>query len=112
MASNFGFTRDLKILREEDGSIIGAECYLPFYSKKYFEPILVDVKDKDGNIIGQKLDINRLDPELRKLLGFRIPTENLYSMLPMIIKGFLPQQNGSSIMLPADITQIAGEDFD
>ena len=112
LASNFGFTRDLKILREEDGSIIGAECYLPFYSKKYFEPILVDVKDKEGNIIGQKLDINRLDPELRKLLGFRIPTENLYSMLPMIIKGFLPQQNGSSIMLPADITQIAGEDFD
>ena len=46
------------------------------------------------------------------MLGFRIPTENLYSMLPMIIKGFLPQQNGSSIMLPADITQIAGEDFD
>lgn len=112
LASNFGFTRDLKILREEDGSIIGAECYLPFYSKKYFEPILVDVKDKEGNIIGQKLDINRLDPELKKLLGFRIPTENLYSMLPMIIKGFLPQQNGSSIMLPADITQIAGEDFD
>lgn len=112
LASNFGFTRDLKILREEDGSIIGAECYLPFYSKKYFEPILVDVNDKEGNIIGQKLDINRLDPELRKLLGFRIPTENLYSMLPMIIKGFLPQQNGSSIMLPADITQIAGEDFD
>lgn len=33
-------------------------------------------------------------------------------MLPLIIKGFLPQQNGSSIMLPADITQIAGSDFD
>ena len=77
-----------------------------------FEKKLINDKKKDSNIIGKKLDINRLDPELRKLLGFRIPTENLYSMLPMIIKGFLPQQNGSSIMLPADITQIAGEDFD
>lgn len=112
LASNFGFRNDLKILREEDGSIIGAECYLPFYTKKYFEQALVDVTDKNGKVIGQKLDINKIDKNLRKLLGFRIPTEAHYSMLPMIIKGFLPQQNGSSIMLPAEITQIAGEDFD
>ena len=36
----------------------------------------------------------------------------IYSMAPLIIKGFLPQQNGSAIMLPADITTIAGSDFD
>lgn len=33
-------------------------------------------------------------------------------MFPLFIKGFLPQQNGSSIMLPADGTVIAGFDFD
>ena len=33
-------------------------------------------------------------------------------MMPLIIKGFFPQQNGSSIMLPADFTTIAGSDFD
>lgn len=33
-------------------------------------------------------------------------------MLPLMIKGFLPQQNGSTIMLPEDVTQIAGSDFD
>ena len=112
LASNFGFRNDLRILRNEDGSIEGAECYLPFYTKKMFEYALIDFKDKNGNVIGQKLDINKLDKNLRKLIGFRIPTENKYSMLPLIIKGFLPQQNGSTIMLPADITQIAGEDFD
>lgn len=33
-------------------------------------------------------------------------------MLPLYIKGFLPQQNGSAIMLPAEITTITGSDFD
>lgn len=33
-------------------------------------------------------------------------------MAPLYIKGFLPQQNGSAIMLPAEITTLSGSDFD
>lgn len=33
-------------------------------------------------------------------------------MAPLYIKGFLPQQNGSMIMLPAEITTLTGSDFD
>jgi hypothetical protein len=33
-------------------------------------------------------------------------------MMPLIIKGFTPLQNGSAIVLPAEITNIAGSDFD
>ena len=33
-------------------------------------------------------------------------------MAPLYIKGFLPQQNGSAIMLPAEITALSGSDFD
>ena len=40
------------------------------------------------------------------------PTEDKYSMVPLYIKGFLPQQNGSAIMLPAEITTLSGSDFD
>lgn len=115
LVSNFGFTDKLHILRNEDGSVQGAECYMPFYTKEYFEPFMKDVTDENGNVIGQEVDINairRQDPELLKMVGYRIPTEDKYSMLPLIIKGFLPQQNGSAIMLPADVTQIAGSDFD
>lgn len=115
LVSNFGYTDKLHILRNEDGSISGAECYMPFYTKDFFRPFLRDVTDKQGNITGQEVDINairRQDPELLKMIGYRIPTEDKYSMLPLIIKGFLPQQNGSAIMLPADVTQIAGSDFD
>jgi hypothetical protein len=33
-------------------------------------------------------------------------------MLPLRIKGFLPQTSGSVIMLPAEITTMTGSDFD
>ena len=33
-------------------------------------------------------------------------------MAPLYIKGFLPQQNGSAIMLPSEITALSGSDFD
>ena len=57
------------------------------------------------------LDVNELPEDLRKCVGYRIPTEGLYSMQPLYIKGFLPIQNGSMIMLPAEITALTGSDF-
>ena len=115
LVSDFGFTDELKIVRNEDGSIKECQCYMPFYTKQYLEPFLKDVVDEAGKIVGKEVDIEaikRQDPDLLKMVGYRIPTEGKYSMLPLVIKGFLPQQNGSSIMLPAEVTQIAGSDFD
>lgn len=108
LVSNFGYTNTLHILHNEDGSIKGVECYLPAYSKQFYKEFLVT--SKDGTY--QYLDINKMPEDLRKIVGYRIPTEDKYSMLPLIIKGFLPQQNGSSIMLPAEITTLSGSDFD
>ena len=59
-----------------------------------------------------QLDVTKLPEDLRKLIGYRVPTEDKYSMAPLYIKGFLPQQNGSAIMLPAEITTLSGSDFD
>lgn len=118
LVSNFGFTNDLEVVRNEDGSIQALECYLPAYSRKFYEPYLVkEVRtSKDGQVFeGYKIDISRMSKDDKKLLefiGYRIPTEGKYSMLPLVIKGFLPQQNGSSIMLPAEVTTLSGSDFD
>ena len=94
-----------------DIAIAYFEAYMPAYSKEFFEPLMTP-----GTHV---LDINKLSgrekilpEELRKLIGYRVPTEDKYSMVPIYIKGFLPQQNGSAIMLPAEITTIAGSDFD
>ena len=90
--------------KEGELSIMYLECYMPAYSRKFYEPLM-----KPGT---HELDITKLPEDLRKLIGYRVPTEDKYSMAPLYIKGFLPQQNGSAIMLPAEITTLSGSDFD
>lgn len=106
--SDYGLTDKLKIVFEGEGKdrhIKYFECYMPAYSKKFYEPLM--------DPITHQLDPSKLtDDDLRKLIGYRVPTEDKYSMVPLYIKGFLPQQNGSAIMLPAEITTLSGSDFD
>lgn len=90
--------------KEGELSIMYLECYMPAYSREFYEPLM-----EPGT---HELDIERLPEDLRRLIGYRVPTEDKYSMAPLRIKGFLPQQNGSAIMLPAEITTLSGSDFD
>lgn len=105
--SDYGLTDELHLIRDNDGNVIGAECYLPAYSKKFYEQYARI--DENGKTV---IDMNKLPKELREIVGYRIPTESKHSMMSLVIKGFLPQKNGSCIMLPAEITSIAGSDFD
>lgn len=107
LVSSFGFTDQLHVLHNSDGSIKGMECYMPAYSKDFFQPFMKE--DENGN---PYLDPTELPNELRRCIGYRIPTEDKYSMAPLYIKGFLPQENGSEIMLPAETTLFSGEDYD
>lgn len=107
LVSSFGFTDELHVLHNSDGSIKGMECYMPAYSKDFFQPFMKE--DENGN---PYLDPTELPDELRRVIGYRIPTEDKYSMAPLYIKGFLPQENGSEIMLPAETTLFSGEDYD
>lgn len=104
-ATKEGFEK-WKELHSKEGelSIAYLECYMPAYSKEFYEKLM-----KPGT---HELDINALPEDLRKLIGYRVPTEDKYSMAPLYIKGFLPQQNGSAIMLPSEITTLSGSDFD
>lgn len=105
--SDYGLTDELHIVFEGEGAnkrIKYLECYMPAYSREFYEPLM------DPNT--HQLDVTKLPENLRKLIGYRVPTEDKYSMAPLYIKGFLPQQNGSAIMLPAEITTLSGSDFD
>lgn len=105
--SDYGLTDELHIVFEGEGAnrrIKYLECYMPAYSREFYEPLM------DPNT--HQLDVAKLPEDLRRLIGYRVPTEDKYSMAPLYIKGFLPQQNGSAIMLPAEITTLSGSDFD
>ena len=108
--SCYGVSDDLHIEMTGEGAerrVKWIDCYMPAYTKEFFKHYMTT--DKNGN---QFVDINKVPEELKRLVGYRVPTEARYSMLPLRIKGFLPSSEGSKIMLPADITTIAGSDFD
>ena len=82
------------------------ECMAPAYTKELF----ANFADEDGNIDVEAIE--KTSPELLKMIGYRIPTEDKYSITPLKIVGFLPRVAGDGIMLPYDITLINGSDFD
>lgn len=87
------------------------EAYIACPDDRLYELLV----EKDGSININKKDSkgNYIVPEkYRQSIGYRVPTENKYSMIPIRIKGFLPRQVGSVIILPEEITVTTGSDFD
>lgn len=93
-------------IKENQGGIAYFEVFAPIYANSLFSQFA----DKNGNISIEALEA--LDPDLLKMIGYRIPTEAKYSMAPLKIVGFLPREAGDGIMLPSDITLLTGSDFD
>jgi hypothetical protein len=69
-------------LRENQAGIDHYEVIAPAYTKGIFEKFT----DKNGNISVKALEA--LNPDLLKMIGYRIPTEAKYSIAPLKIVGF------------------------
>lgn len=108
--SSFGLSNELELKFYKEGNLKGgleyAEVMLPAWSREFFK----DFMNQDGEVDFASIQHNA--PELLEMIGYRIPTEDKYSMLPLKVVGFLPYNAGGAIMLPADITKISGSDFD
>ena len=95
-----------KYLEENQGGI----AYMEVYASPYTNQIFNEFADANG-VIDIKA-IEAVNPDLLKMIGYRIPTEAKYSISPLKIVGFLPRECGEGIMLPYEITLLNGSDFD
>lgn len=115
-ASMFGLSDELEIVwKDKDKGIIDYfECYMPIPSKEL--EIALTKYDENGHAylmsMEEAVEKGIITEEMRKAIGYRIPTEDKYSIQPLRIKGFLPKAAGEAIMLPKEITTLAGSDFD
>lgn len=102
-----------KFINEFGGEFAYFECYLPIPFDEN-DPILKLMTKEDGSYmtIEEAIEKGYMTEEQRKAIGYRIPTEDKYSMMPMYIKGFTPKSGGEAIMLPKEITALTGADFD
>lgn len=75
---------------------------------------LVAYVDRIGGLakFNEMIANNEVDERILKAIGFRIPTQQLSSMVYYKIKEFLPYESGPVVVLPSVITTIAGSDFD
>ena len=91
--------KELEIVWNEDGTIKHYEAIMPAWTEKF--------TNKEGFF-----DINMLDEEARSAIMYRIPTEDFYSIFNIKVVGFTPSDSGGVIMLPSEVTTVAGLDFD
>lgn len=93
-------------LKKNQGGIAYFEVFCPIWSNELFDKF----SNADSSI---NVDaINAVDPELLKMVSYRIPTEDKYSCAPMKVVGFMPREAGDAIMLPYELTEIDDSDFD
>ncbi len=93
-------------LKKNQGGIAYFEVFCPIWSNELFDKF----SNSDGTINADA--INAVDPELLKMVSYRIPTEDKYSCAPMKVVGFMPREAGDAIMLPYELTEIDDSDFD
>ena len=106
-ASTYGMEVEPEVkFNETDGSIDYVEAYLPAWHKDLLEGYV----NSEGIVDVEKLTLEA--PELLDLVVYRIPTEDKYSMFTVRVKGFLPIEMGGAIIMPREVTTIAGLDFD
>ena len=117
LVSNFGISNDLHILyKNGDPSqgIEALEAYLPATYSDMYKDFLVQEGEYykiDENKMYEALGKSQAE-DLMRMIGYRIPTEDKYSIIPIKIKGFLPITAGAAMILPTDFITMSGTDFD
>lgn len=118
LVSNFGLSDKLQVKYKNDNPKEGIEyipAYMPAYMRDMYQDYLIEKVDKDGSSYWT-LDFDALkrdnNEDILKIIGYRIPTEDKYSIMPIKIVGFMPVVAGTTIMLPSDIITMSGTDFD
>mgnify|MGYP003147121858 CR=1 FL=1 len=99
-ATSYGVSDTLEFKIDKDGNY-QMEALLPWWSKKFFP------KDSKGNV-----NLEVLPDKLKNMIGYRIPTEDKYSIFNIKVKGFTDSAAGAQIILPSNATTQAGLDFD
>lgn len=81
------------------------EILLPKWAKSMFNQY-----DEQGNLV-KEINIEDVDEDVLKSIGYRIPTEGKQSMAVMKVVGFLPEWMGSTIVVPDEWVTQTGSDF-
>lgn len=107
LMADMKYSDELEV-RFKDGHLEGVECFLPAAAKGIIQTC--GKLNRRGEYV---IDPSKLSEEdLDKIVGYRIPTDDKHSMLPLIVKGFLPPSMGSALVVSKEIITMTGGDND
>ena len=112
-----------KLSDEEKKKVVLTDDTLKFYTKDdpYMEIMLPHwfgdtlrktTKYKTDEEILNYLNSTEEGKSILRGIGFRVPAQELSSLVTFRVKKFLPQFMGESVVVPTEITTLAGSDFD
>ena len=114
-SDSFDAKKGLQPMRfDSNGKLLPAQIMIPFnFKNKDSKGKKLSLKDFTKIVDGKKvIDLDKLDPKILQLFGFRIPTQGHNSMSTVEIVGFLPEESGDLMLAPRDFTVQMGSDFD
>ena len=104
---------------DADGNLQYAQVIAPSKFRKKDGTLIDLLEQKNGQYVyvtktkqGFKLKEDMIDPELRNITAFRIPTSGHMSAAQVEIVGFLPNEQGDLMIVPRNLTKQKGLDFD
>ena len=112
-----------KLSDDEKKKVVLTDDTLKFYTKDdpYMEIMLPHwfgdmlrktTKYKTDEEIINYLNSTEEGKSILRGIGFRVPAQELSSLVTFRVKKFLPQFMGESVVVPSEITTLAGSDFD
>lgn len=109
----------LSYLRKKLKSLAYFECAMPVPSAELERDLIALAKKIDGDKYNGRLATPQeaigaglMTESQLKAIGYRIPTEDKYSMYPMKVVEWVPRAAGEVVILPEEITKLTGSDFD
>lgn len=97
----------LKPLRVEGDKLLPAQIMIPNYFKTSLEKF--STVTENGRIV---IDSEKIDPELMKVFGYRIPTSGYNLISNFEVVGFLPDYMADTIVATKDVVAQMGMDYD
>ena len=107
MTSEYDPSKGLRYSRSKDGNVTLMEIVVPF--KFWSANKLLNPADFSENGV---ISADKLDPELLRIVGLRIPNQGHSSQVMCKIVGFLPRWAGDQCLVPPEIVIQMGSDFD
>ena len=104
---------------DANGNLLYAQVIAPSKFRKQDGTLIDLLEQRNGQYVyvtktktGFRLKEDMIDPELRNITAFRIPTSGHMSAAQVEIVGFLPNEQGDLMIVPRNLTKQKGLDFD